>query len=92
MLVKTNVELDLTDKLDFSYCINTLNTVHSYIVRPLPVDMDIEMVEEYYEGLMKKFKEAKVDEHKLRCAFSKKYNIPYDFSFDNGEIMLDDGK
>ena len=92
MLVDANVELTENEKLDFIYVLTALNTVHNYIVRPLPVDMDLQKVEEYYEGLMKKQKEAKVEEHKLRCEFSKKYNIPYTFGFDDGRIIIDDGK
>ena len=92
MTVNANVKLDVEDKLDFIYVINSLNIVHDYIVRPLPKDMSKEKVEEYYEGLMKKFKEAKVMEHELRCKFSDKYNIPYDFGFNDGEILIDDGR
>lgn len=92
MLKETNVQLTENEKLDFIYVINSLNIVHDYIVRPLPVDMDLQRVEEYYEGLMKKQKEAKVQEHKLRCELSKKYGIPYAFGFDDGRILLDDGE
>jgi len=92
MLVETNVQLTETEKLDFIYVLTTLNTVHNYIVKALPVDLPMERVEDYYEGLMKKFKEAKVEEHRLRCEYSKKYNIPYDFGFDDGRILIDDGK
>lgn len=92
MLKETNVQLTESEKLDFIYVITSLNTVHDYIVRPLPVDMDIKRVEEYYEGLMKKQKEAKVQEHKLRCEISKKYGVPYAFAFDDGRILLDDGE
>ena len=92
MLVDANVELTESEKLDFIYVITSLNTVHDYIVRPLPVDMDLQRVEEYYEGLMKKQKEAKVQEHKLRCEISKKYGIPYAFAFEDGRILIDDGK
>lgn len=92
MLKETNVQLTENEKLDFIYVINTLNTVHNYIVRPLPVDMDMQRVEEYYEGLMRKFKEAKVEEHKLRSEYSKKYDIPYAFTFRDGDILIDDGK
>ena len=92
MTIKTNVQLDVEDKLDFSNCINTLNTVHDYIVRPLPVDMPKEEVSDYYDRVMKKFKEAKVQEHELRCKFSEKYGIPYDFGFDNGDILVDDSE
>lgn len=92
MLKETNVQLTENEKLDFIYVLTSLNTVHDYIVRPLPVDMDLQRVEEYYEALMKKQKEAKVEEHKLRCEFSKKYNIPYNFAFNDGRILLDDGE
>ena len=91
MTVNANVKLDVEDKLDFIYCLTSLNTVHDYIVRPLPKDMPKEKVEEYYEGLMKRFKEAKVMEHELRCKFSDKYGIPYAFGFNDGEILIDDG-
>ena len=92
MTINANVKLDVEDKLDFIYVINSLNIVHDYIVRPLTKDMPKEKVEEYYEGLMKKQKEAKVMEHELRCKFSDKYGTPYAFGFNDGEILIDDGK
>lgn len=92
MKIKTNVKLDVEDKLDFIYCLTALNTVHDYIVKALPVDMPKNKVSEYYDGLMKRFKEAKVMEHELRCKFSEKYSIPYDFGFDNGDILIEDGQ
>lgn len=74
------------ERLDFNYVLIGLNTTMEYITKPLPKDMLMSQVDEYYSALMEAFKEYKMKEHKLRCEFSDKYHVPYDFAYNDGEI------
>lgn len=89
MLVETGIHVTEQERMDFSFMLTSLNTAMEFITKPIPMDTTEEQLEEYYDGLMKYFKEAKIKEHHLRCAFATKYNVPYEFSFDNGAILIE---
>ena len=87
-MIETNVKFTEKEKLDFTYMLTAWNTSMEFCVRPLPVDEPLEEVEAYYEGVFAHMKVAKVKEHILRCQLSEKYNIPYDFVYQNGKILI----
>lgn len=87
-MIETNVHLTETERFDFEYVLTSLNSTMEFVTRPLPIDTPIEVVSEYYDGVMARFKEAKVSEHILRCRYAKKYDIPYDFLYREGDILI----
>ena len=87
-MIETNVKLTEKEKLDFTYMLTAFNTAMDFCVRPLPIDEPLEEVEDYYEGVFAHMKVAKVKEHILRCQLSEKYDIPYDFVYKDGKILI----
>lgn len=75
------------DRLDFNYVIVGLNNIFDYIRQPLPIDMSEDYVNAYYDALMEQYKEFKIKEYILRLRFVEKYSIPYDFKYEDGEIL-----
>ena len=47
------------------------------------------IVEEYYKGVSIAFIESRVMLNKWRNELSKKYGIPYSYTFNNGQIFID---
>ena len=90
MKVFENVKLTEKEKLDFTYVLTLLNTSMEFCVRPIPVDEPIESVKAYYDGIFEHMKEAKVQEHIMRCQLSQKYGIPYEFSYEDGLVGIED--
>ena len=87
-MIETNVKFTEKEKLDFTYMLTALDTSMKFCVRPLPIDEPLEEVEDYYEGVFAHMKVAKVKEHILRCQLSEKYDIPYDFAYKDGKILI----
>ena len=89
MTIETGIRLSEVDRMNFNYVLTTLSASMEFITKPLPTDMTDEQLNDYYSAIMEQFKEAKIKEHHLRCEYSKKYDIPYDFGYDDGAILVE---
>lgn len=89
MTIETGIRVSEFDRMNFNYVLTTLSASMEFITKPLPADMTDEQLDEYYSAIMEQFKQAKIKEHKFRCEFAKKYDIPYDFGYDDGVILIE---
>lgn len=86
-----DIRVSEKDRQDFNSMLTGLNTSMDYVRRPIPVETPLDKVRAYYDKVMETFKSFKVKEHMLRCQFAEEYNVPYNFSYNDGIIPIDDG-
>ena len=90
MVKDTGIQLDEKDRKDLTLCFQAINTANRMIDSTPGVDLLSDtQLENYLTGLCQVLIESRVTLHHLRKEFSKKYNIPYYFIYNNGKIYLE---
>lgn len=94
MLKETGIKIDENDRLDLNLAVAVRNTALDALSVVNTADriadfehLDNEELKDYFSGICDAFIDAELTMHDLRKTISKKYNVPYDFVSNDGEIF-----
>lgn len=86
-----SIELTEEEKQDAVYWLTAINNTMKLITSPLPMVINKEQAQAYYDGICQAFADAKVLEHLWRVNIAQKYDVDYAIGYDGGKLFYYEG-
>lgn len=88
-MIDLGIKLDEEDRRDLHYVIYLMETSCKVLNNSEDIEvLTEEQYKDYLRAAMECLFEGRVGMYNLRKKFSKKYNIPFNFISDNGDIFI----
>lgn len=90
-MIHLNIDFTDDDKLESEFVISYINTVYNYLNNPgFDSNTSKEIAMDYIKGICLALMDAKDKEFDWRMSMSHKYDIPYNFIYRGGNILIEE--